>query len=294
MLHRLALTSAALILTACAHSPPLPEEPALTCAPYTGTEELLDRAAGHVIVLGEMHGTNESPEAVQQIACAALARGEAVRIGLEAVSSQGAAIDAALDGPFDEEAVFQAAPLMWTSLDGRGTGAVLDLLKQVAQWRAEGFDVSVFAFDAMLKGPFSAAARDTAMAESVDLELSGFEGVAVLFTGSFHAQKRPFDYAGDTITPMASMIRVRPVFSLQMHHTGGEAWVNATIEQDDGTIVESIGPLKMGPNGKTDVTARTIELGSLLPDAYDGSYITGPITASAPAFPGRTLSDSGN
>lgn len=287
---RLALTSAALILAACAHSP----QPALNCDPYAGTKDLLDRAAGHVIVLGEMHGTHQSPEAVQQIACAALARGESVRIGLEAVSSQGAALDAALDGTFDEEAVFQAAPLMWTSLDGRGTGAVLGLLKQVGQWRADGFNVSVFAFDAMLKGPFSPAARDTAMAETVDLELSGFDGVAVLFTGSFHAQKQPFDYAGETITPMASMIRVRPVLSLQMHHTGGEAWVNATIEQDDGTITESIGPLKIGPNGRTDGVARTIELTSELPDAYDGSYMTGPITASPPAFPGRTLADSAN
>lgn len=247
-----------------------------------------------MIVLGEMHGTEESPEAARQIACAALDRGEKVRIGLEAVWSQGAALDAALGEPFDEEAVFQAAPLMWTTPDGRGTGAVLDLLKQVGQWRADGFDVSVFAFDAMGDEWSSAAARDTAMAKHVDREISGFNGVALLFTGNFHAQKRPFEFAGETVTPMASMIRVRPVFSLQMHHAGGEAWVNATIEHDDGTIVESIGPLQMGPNGRADAVARTIDLTSELPDAYDGSYVTGPITASAPAFPGRTLTDSRN
>lgn len=290
MLRPIAFSLAALSLAACMHSP----RQTLTCDPYTGTEALLSRASGHVIVLGEMHGTNQSPEAVQQIACAALARGEPVRIGLEAVSYQGASLDAALDQPFDEEATFQAAPLMWTSLDGRGTAAVLNLLKQVGQWRADGHEVSVFAFDAMVKGPFSPAARDTAMAENVDQALSGFDGVAVLFTGSFHAQKQPFEYAGETFTPMASMIRVRPVLALEMLHGGGEAWVNASIEQEDGTLVDSIGPLKMGPNGPTDSAARTITLTSRTPESYDGAFFTGPITASPPAFPGRTFEESAN
>ncbi len=283
-----------LSLAGCAQLADAPSGTDLKCDPYAGTPELLERADGHIIVLDEMHGTNEAPEALQQLACSALERGEPVRIGLEAVWTQGAPLDAALREPFDDSAVFEAAPIMWTTLDGRGSGAILGLLKQVTAWRAEGHDVSVFAFDALGEEWASAATRDAAMARHVDRDVSGFDGVVLLLTGGFHAQKRPFEYAGDTITPMASMIRVRPVFSLQMRHAGGEAWVNGFMQYEDGTIVESVGPMKMGRNGPAEGIARSIDLTHIQPDDFDGSYFTGPISPSAPAFPDRVLVDVKN
>ena len=283
------LVVSAILIAGCAHTADGPRPESLNCDPYAGTAELLDRAEGHVIFLGEMHGTNESPEALQQLACAALERGEAVRIGLEANWPQGAPLNEALREPFDEGAVFQAAPIMWTTPDGRGSGAILELLKHVAAWRADGLDVSVFAFDAVQEEwtatENSFSPRDAAMARHVDRQTEGFEGVVLVLAGGFHAQKALFDYADGTFTPMASLIRARPALSLKMLHSGGEAWVNAAIEEDDGSIVESVGPLSMSRNGNPEGPQRAFTLKSLPPQDFDGVYFTGPITASAPAFP---------
>ena len=280
-----------LCLAGCAHPPEAPASASLICNPYAGTAELLERADGHIIVLDEIHGTHEAPEAVRQLACAALEQGEPVRIGLEAVWTQGAPLDAALQAPFNAGAVFDAAPVMWTTLDGRGSGAMLDLLKQVAAWRADGLDVSVFAFDGTAEewvdAGHQATARDAAMARHVDREAEDFGGVVLLLTGGFHARKQTFEFAGETYTPMASLITVRPVFSLQMIYDGGEAWVNGSIEYEDGTIVDSVGPMTVGRNSSETGAARSIALTNPQPEDFDGSYFTGPITASAPAFPDK-------
>ena len=107
----------------------------------------------------------------------------------------------------------------------------------------------------------------------------------LVLAGGFHAQKALFDYADGTFTPMASLIRARPALSLKMLHSGGEAWVNAAIEEDYGSIVESVGPLSMSRNGNPEGPERAFTLKSLPPQDFDGVYFTGPITASAPAFP---------
>lgn len=284
-----ALIVPALLLAACTHTQEASRRERLSCNSYAGTSELLDLADNRVIFLGEMHGTNESPEALQQLACAALERGKPVRIGLEANWPQGVLLDAALTEPFDERAVFRAAPIMWTTLDGRGSAAILGLLRQVAAWRADGFDVSVFAFDAEREewatGDNSYSPRDATMARHVDRQTEGFDGAVLVLTGSFHAQKQPFDYADGTFTPMASLITARDVLSLEMLHAGGEAWVNAAIENEDGTIVDSVGPLKMDRTAPPGSVSRTIVMKPSKPGDFDGAYITGPITASAPAFP---------
>lgn len=281
-------------LASCVQIADAPSPTSLTCDPFAGTSELLDRAAGHVIILDEIHGTNEAPEALQQLACSALERGDPVRIGLEAVWTQGVPLHAALREPFDDTAVFEAAPIMWTTLDGRGSGAILSLLKQVAAWRAEGHDVSVFAFDALGEEWATAVIRDDAMARHVDREVAGVDGVVLLLTGGFHARKRTFEFAGDTYTPMASLITVRPAFSLQMMYDGGEAWVNGSIEYEDGTIVDSVGPMTVGRNSLETGAARSIALTNPQPEDFDGSYFTGPITASAPAFPGKVPANGEN
>ncbi len=290
------LLMAVFCLAGCAHSPDDQASASLICDAYEGTAELLERTDGHIIVLDEIHGTNEAPEALQQLACAALEQGKQVRIGLEAVWTQGAPLDAALRAPFDPGAVFEAAPIMWTTLDGRGSGAILGILKQVAAWRTEGRDVSVFAFDGAAEewvdAGNQATARDAAMARHVDRETEAYGGVVLLLTGGFHARKHAFEFAGETYTPMASLITIRPVFSLQMIYEGGEAWVNGSIEYEDGTIVDRVGPMKVGRNGPATGLPRSIQLTHIQPDDFDGTYFTGPITASAPAFPGGTLKDA--
>lgn len=51
------------------------------CTPLAGTEHVLE--PGTVVLLGEIHGTIEAPEAVSRLACVALEQGRRVTIGLD-------------------------------------------------------------------------------------------------------------------------------------------------------------------------------------------------------------------
>jgi hypothetical protein len=268
----------------------------LECDSYVGTAKVVNLASDHLIIFGEMHGTNESPEAIGQLACSLLHSGRPVRIGLEADWPQGASLARAIEDPFDREVVLNAAPKMWSTYDGRSSEAVLELLEQVSQWYGQGFDISVFAFDALpsewVGAENQAIARDAAMAKQVNLQVSEFDGAVLLQTGNFHAQKSPFSFADQAFIPMASLITVRPVFSLEMKYGPGSAWVNATYEDGEGNIVENLGPMQMGGIGKPDAEPRSFVLENDWPAAFDGEYFTGSISASPPAFPVKNTLES--
>ena len=70
-----------------------------------------------------------------------------------------------------------------------------------------------------------------------------------------------------------------------MKYGPGEAWVNASIQNEDGSIEERIGALSMTGNAGDDPSERIFELNIPEGEPYDGYYFTGPITASTPAFP---------
>ncbi|MEC7289312.1 MAG: DUF6624 domain-containing protein [Pseudomonadota bacterium] len=258
------------------------------CSIYDGTEAVVERALTHVIVLGEMHGTNESVDAFEHLICVMLDRGMPVRVGLEATWSQGASLDSQLRLPLDMDAVREAAPDMWSTHDGRSTEAILELLNKIAAWKSNGHAVLVFAFDAETRDWVTAenrsVARDAAMAIQVDKNLADFDGAVVLLTGDFHARKHAFDQFGQHFVPMASKIKERPVFSLRMRYGPGEAWVNVSVEHEDGTVEESIGPFQMSGNVGDNSASRVFEITETEHDYFDGYYFTGPITASAPAF----------
>jgi len=283
------ILSVLLLVTACAPAAPITETLDLECALYANTERLLDRGTSHVIILGEMHGTNEAPDALQQLVCAALDAGHPVRVGIETGWTQSQALDDALSPPLNREAMRDAGPAMWGIHDGRSSEAVLSVFQQFSDWRAQGLDIRVFGFDAepeeWVDAENQSAARDAMMAVQVDNNLQDFEGVVVLLTGAFHARKLAFTFDADEYVPMATKISQRPVLSLEMHFEAGAAWVNAGIMHDDGTYEEKVGPLEMSGNAKDGAIARSIELTPSADGAFDGHFVVGPISPSPPAFP---------
>lgn len=282
--------AATTLLTACAAAEPLQAQPTdLMCDLYQNTDQILGYASDHLIVFGEMHGTKESPEAIQQFVCAALEKGFAVRLGLETGREQSGPLDNALAQPFDRALLKEAATEMWSIPDGKGTEAILRLLKQVSVWKSYDLDVSVFTYDGepadYVNAKNIAKVRDAAMAREIDRQLNGFDEVVVVLTGNFHARKNAFEFADQVFFPMASLITERPVLSLNMRYGPGEAWVNASIQNEDGTIEERIGALAMSGNVGDDPSKRTFELDTSGNEQFNGYYFTGPITASPPAFP---------
>lgn len=289
---RLMAILASVLLASCAsafrESLAEPKPTRVACTTYANSEAVLAFAESHVVVFGEMHGTNESVEAFAGVVCAALASGSPVKVGLEAEAWQGALLNQALDPPFDEKAVLEAAPAMWSVEDGRSSVAVMGLLRQISGWRAKGLDVSVFTFDAQrdeLDGKMRAdVARDVVMARRVNDALSDFVGAAFILAGGSHAIKRSFDFEGERYVPMASALTVRPVLSLKMQFGAGEAWVYTQFERPGGGFDIRGGTIELEAMVADESSLRSFELSEDADGFFSGSYFTGPITASPPAI----------
>ncbi len=261
-----------------------PAMAAVDCPSYDGVDAVAALAPTHVIILGEaMHGTNESPEAFYALACHLAEQGHAIRIGLEATHTQSAGLDTFLSHPDDVSALLVGADNAWFSHDGRSSEAMLLLLQKLADLRAGGVDVSVFAFDSGTQETASAAnvniARDAAMARHVNESVAGYEGAVLLLTGDFHARKRAFSFDEYEFVPMATGVTVRPVLSLQMLHAGGSAWMMGEV---DGAPFK--GEMKLDNFLPADAPVRAFSLEPAR-EANDGVYYTGPVTVSRPAFP---------
>ena len=106
-------------------------------------------AKSGILLIGEMHGTNEAPALVGQLACQ-LARRVSVRVGLEIPTEEAHAVSrylASAGGAEEESALL--AGRFWTSpvQDGRSSVAMLGLLEALRRNRIEGKHIDVFLFD---------------------------------------------------------------------------------------------------------------------------------------------------
>ena len=259
--------------------------PDFDCNPYDGVEEVLAKAETHIIILGEMHGTNEGPDAFYSLICALAERGVPVRVGLEISWDHSDTLNAFLDRPSDVDWLREQTHPFWTYGDGRSSTAILKLLQDVADLRGAGMALELFGFDSTTAqigtdiDAYIFGGAEAAMAENVDTESANFEGAIVLLVGSTHAQETTVEYDGREYLPMAGKIESRPTLSLNMYYQTGTAWVHMTRngESTQGETELSSG---LGP----DTPVRAFDL-SDSPHGYDGVYYTGPITASPPAFP---------
>lgn len=251
-----------------------------SCNAYLNWEELAKMASSHVIAFGELHGTNESPEAVRGFLCELISDDQPIRFGVEARYTQGERLNAALSYPLNKEAVYNAASFMWDSFDGRSSEAIYQLLESIALWKSQGAQISVFAFDFDSSSQSDIdLGRSKSMAREVDKNVEGFSGAVVLLTGDFHIALDPVD-GPKTGGTMASEVTSRPVVSLQMKHKGGEAFVTMWSSLTDETTT---GAQKWGASSTPSSPERFFDL---TPRKYhSGIYYTGTISASPPAFP---------
>jgi hypothetical protein len=150
---------AGLLLAACASasSPTVPAPAAtpsaaaaaaeLSCHEIAGLDQVLTPTA--VLLIGEMHGTRESPAFVEELVCAALARRLPVTVALEIPHQEAVPLDAVLASAGDAEAprALLVGPF-WDGAyqDGRRRIATLELLARLRRGRRHGQPVEVALF----------------------------------------------------------------------------------------------------------------------------------------------------
>lgn len=244
------------------------------CGAPAGVSTLL---AGdqRIFVVGEMHGTTETPAAFAAIVCEAAQRGP-VTVALELPAPMQGQLDAFLAADSDTEAVaaLNGSWFMNPRIDdGRTSRAMLEMMQAVRRLRVHGRDIAIVAFQ-----PGSARPREFPQSY-YELEMGYLLSLAAMdrpdakvfaLVGNVHAGKKGHANFPDLGLPAAAHLPADETVTLYVAQQGGEAW-NCTSEC-------GVHPTA----ARHDLSARGVILEPYGDGAYDGVLALGPTTASRP------------
>ncbi|MBM7118301.1 hypothetical protein [Archangium primigenium] len=237
--------------------------------------------AGNVVLLGELHGTQQVPHFVAQSACQVATQGIPVTVGLEVPDANQARLEAfvASAGTEADWAKLMESPF-WRSPfpDGRNSEGVVYLLDALRKLRAQGLDVKVFAYD---RPPLEGEAREEVMAQRVlEVATASPRRALLVVSGNLHPRQVQGLPWNKQYRPMGlRLAEQRPnVYSLDIAYKSGTAWICA---------VSPAQSLECGarPAKGRDLGDRYfVQLfGGRDGQGYDGIFYVGAVSAALPA-----------
>jgi hypothetical protein len=239
---------------------------------------------GAVMLLGEMHGTQEVPRFLAQTVCQVTVAGTPVTVGLELPLENQTRVDTFLESAGTEEDWLKLmdAPF-WRSPypDGRGSEAMANMLEQLRQLRASGLDVEAFVFD---HPKAQGQQRESAMAATVKHQVeSAPQRFHVVLSGNIHARTKqglPWD---KKYQPMGYLLekQLDDVVAFDMAYDSGSAWICSV---DSKGIQNKLDCGVRNAKGKDNGDRFFVHRWDGANDAgYHGVFYVGPVNASAPA-----------
>lgn len=212
----------------------------------------LDKIEARVIVVGELHGTEQTPAFVGQLVCGLLNLGRPVLLALERDGSEQQALNQYLasDGlATDVQALLATGAWRQSVQDGRNSQAMLALIEQARRWHRTGLRVGVLAMQmdwspvlpesefgkqpwAQSDADYLTAMNDRAMADKVwGTALSYPTYTVVALAGNEHTALGSASRAKDLASPSLSdyLVQRMPVHIVGVGSQGGTSW-NLTAE----------------------------------------------------------------
>lgn len=240
------------------------------CRPIEGVKEVI--GPGRILLLGELHGTKESPAFLSAVSCHAVSEELSVTVALELPHSEEEAVETFLGSTGSAEDLLKILRLpFWAKSyqDGRTSRAMLTLLEDLRSMKQSGGKLQVVLMDA----PSEPRTRDEAMAgRLLAVAKESPDGFLVALSGNVHNRTaRGSRGMGERVLKGAGAERLT---SLDLSHNGGTAWICEATE--------GCGPLRLrgggtGPGLQVNLYAEPDSMG------YHGTYHVGEITASPPA-----------
>ena len=229
-------------------------------------------------MLGEIHGTTESPAFALDVACHAAHSDLPVIVGLELRSKLQSEVDAFLDSEGSEEdrsALLSGPQWQWNYQDGRASRAMLDLIDGLRRLRRAGRAVRIVMFDE--SGAGGGQDRDRAMAGNLaTAAATAKDAMMIVLTGNHHSRVTVGSARAATYEPMGYVLGQATSFdrivALNVAHGGGSAWI---CNPDCG--VSRLG----GHHGDKRWAVEIDEV--TRPAGHQGWYHVGTIEASTPA-----------
>lgn len=241
---------------------------------------------GRILLLGELHGTEEGPALVAEIACAALDRALAVAVALEIPVEESDRLGQFLasDGAAEATARLLGGEF-WqrTYQDGRSSRAMLGLLDALRRLALARGHLSVTLLDST-RNFASGQERDDEMAQRLVALVAGATPatVVVSLTGNIHDRTAPGTPWDAAYRPMGIAVASRwpeRTLSVLLANPPGTAW---TCPDSDAA---HCGEGKFGGSG--DAEGGRLEIFAAPRDGHGARFHLSGLTASPPAVGGR-------
>jgi hypothetical protein len=229
-----------------------------------------------VIMLGELHGTEQAPRFVGDLACTLAARGLPVTVALELPVEFSGLLGRLVSDDRPNAAEWQTL-FGGTWQDGRRSTAIAALVERLAAMRHAGANMEAASY-----APDSAPAqeRDDGMSRTL-AALAGKGRVLIVLSGNLHnrlragtaisAQYRPAGFG------LAKLIAPERIVSLDVGYDAGTAWLCASPKPADCGVHHV--------NARHPAAWGTVTLfDSLDAEGYGGRFGVGAITAAMPAI----------
>jgi predicted alpha/beta superfamily hydrolase len=256
----------------------------LSCPEIAGIDPLLHR--GQILLLGEMHGSKESPAFVVNAACRGLRAGLPVTVALEIPTEEESRVAAFLaSGGNLEDRDSLLAGAFWQDAfqDGRRSQAMVALLDDLRRWGKEGRKVRVRLLDRLPKAV--APERDRAMAAELEAAFkTSPDDLFLVLTGNLHtrtARGTPWDPKQENMGYLVAPSHPG-LLALDVAYAGGTIWMCP----DSNPVSCGVQTLHT-KGGERAPGVKLYEKPS--PEGYHGEYFVGPLTASPPAVPPPTV-----
>ncbi|NYT41215.1 hypothetical protein HZY97_10640 [Sphingomonas sp. R-74633] len=250
------------------------------CTPIPGSAAILDDPAVDYVILGEMHGTHETPAFFGDLVCVAAAR-RPVIVSLEIPRDDQPVLDAWLASSGDaaaQAALFQAS--FWSSNDGRSSVAMLALIERLrVMFQAKKILGVAATMDPSASAPGDQTPYERAMATGWIRARVAHPGARlVALVGNAHAVPGKVTFAkGTAFMAAASFLPRAHTATLGNADVGGTAWMCMTLD--------NCGPQPVGRGGQP--WPRSIRRSTDQRSAFHWDYLFAPGTAFTAAGPAK-------
>lgn len=229
-------------------------------------------------LVGELHGTNESPAFVAALSCNILTRGHSLKVALEIPASEQERIRTYLasEGTEKDRKAMLAGAFWATDMaDGRSSVAMANLIERLRYLRSVKLPLlDVVTIDLAAGDASPTEDRDRRMSEAFAaiIKTDGSHHVVGL-VGNYHAKKTDGAPWNPRKRFMAGYLPAGSVSSFDVGYTGGSAWI----------CVPDCGVSEVSASSQQASPGFAIRVESKDGGAYDGIYDVGRLTPSVPA-----------
>jgi hypothetical protein len=287
-----------LLIAAQSNTPEAPQNE--RCSEPKGWEQINARDP-RFVVFGELHGTQQSPDFIANLACGLSSQGQKILVAVELSAAEDSKLQEAWKLPADrfDDALLESG---WRGrTDGVASAAMFSMIVRLHNLKEQGSPISIVAFngtkdrkksvrfsDLPGQGPHEAE-QAANIAEAANT--SEYDRVLVL-VGNFHARTGSVALPGVQFDPMAKRLaQYGSTVSLNMRYAEGTSWncvLKAPKEQNDKPVTaDSLDCGIHHTRGSKDIGSEPfIELtpspGTEQNADYDGYFWVGPISGSPP------------